>query len=103
MGLAVAQREREIGIRMALGARAKDVLRLLVLDSMKPVLWGVAAGGTGAFFLSRILESLLFRIDPRDPATFAGVALVLALTALFAALLPTMKAIRVDPAKTLQD
>jgi putative ABC transport system permease protein len=103
MGLAVAQREREIGIRMALGARERDVLRMLVLESMKPVLWGVAAGGTGAFFLSQVLESLLFRIEPRDPATFAGVALVLALTALLAALVPTLKATRVDPAKTLQD
>jgi ABC-type antimicrobial peptide transport system permease subunit len=103
MGLAVAQRGREIGIRMALGAREKDVLRLLILESMKPVLWGVAAGGTGAFFLSRLLESLLFRIEPRDPATFAGVAFVLALTALLAALVPTLRATRVDPVRTLQD
>jgi putative ABC transport system permease protein len=103
MGLAVAQREREIGIRMALGARAMDVFRMLVLESMKPVLCGVVAGGTGAFFLSQVLRSLLFRIDPRDPSTFAGVALVLALTALLAALVPTMRAMRVDPAKSLQD
>jgi putative ABC transport system permease protein len=102
MGLAVAQREREIGIRMALGARMKDVVRMLVFESMRPVLWGLAAGGVGAFFLSRALQSLLFRIGPWDPATFAGVSAILAGAALAAALIPTIRAARVDPVNTLR-
>jgi putative ABC transport system permease protein len=102
MGLAVAQREREIGIRMALGARVKDVVRLLVLESMRPVLWGLAAGAVGAFFVSRALRSLLFRIDPSDPATFASVSAILGAAALAAALIPTLRAARVDPVRTLR-
>jgi hypothetical protein len=102
VGLSVAEREREIGIRMAFGARVKDVLRLLVLESMRPVLWGIAAGGIGAFFLSRGLRSLLFRIEPTDPVTFASVAAILAATALAAAFLPTLRAARVDPVRALR-
>ncbi len=102
MGLSVAQREREIGIRMALGARVKDVVRMLVLESMRPVLWGLAAGVVGAFFLSQALRSLLFRIEPSDPATFASVTAILGATALAAALIPTVRAARVDPVKTLR-
>jgi ABC-type antimicrobial peptide transport system permease subunit len=102
MGLAVAQREREIGIRMALGAKVKDVVRMLVVESMKPVLWGIAAGGIGAFFLSRALRSLLFRIDPSDPATFATVSAILGLAALAAALIPTLRTARVDPVRSLR-
>jgi putative ABC transport system permease protein len=102
MGLSVAQREREIGIRMALGAKVNDVVRMLVAESMRPVLWGLAAGGAGAFFLSQALRSLLFRIAPSDPATFGVVTLVLGGTALAAAVLPTLRAARVDPVKTLR-
>jgi putative ABC transport system permease protein len=102
VGLTIAQREREIGIRMALGARVKDVVRMLVLESMRPVLWGLAAGGAGAFFLSKALRSLLFRIEPSDPATFLGVTAILGATALAAALLPTLRAARVDPVRTLR-
>jgi putative ABC transport system permease protein len=102
MGLSIAQREREIGIRMALGAGAKDVVRMLVIESMSPVLWGLAIGGVGAFFLSRALRSLLFRIEPWDPATFAGVIAILGATALAAALVPTLRAAQVDPVTTLR-
>ncbi len=102
MGLSVAQREREIGIRMALGAKVKDVVRMLVAESMRPVLWGLAAGGVGALFLSQALRSLLFRIGPTDPVTFVIVTAILGATALAAALLPTLRASRVDPVKTLR-
>ncbi len=102
MGLSVAQREREIGIRMALGARVKDVVEMLVLESIGPVLWGLAAGGVGAFALSQALRGLLFRIEPSDPATFASVTAILGATALVAALIPTLRAARVDPVRTLR-
>lgn len=102
MGLSVAQREREIGIRMALGARAKDVVEMLVLESMRPVLWGLVAGGVGAVVLSQALRSLLFGIEPWDPATFASVTAILAAAALAAALIPTLRAARVDPVRTLR-
>jgi putative ABC transport system permease protein len=102
MKLSVAQREREIGIRMALGAKVNDVMRMLVAESMRPVLWGLAAGAVGAFFLSQALRSLLFRIAPSDPATFAVVILILGASALAAAVLPTLRAARVDPVKILR-
>jgi ABC-type antimicrobial peptide transport system permease subunit len=102
MKLSVAQREREIGIRMALGAKVNDVVRMLVAESMSPVLWGLAAGGVGAFFLSQALRSLLFRIAPSDPVTFGVVTLILGATALAAAVLATLRATRVDPVKTLR-
>jgi hypothetical protein len=97
MGLTVAQREREIGIRMALGARVKDVVRMLVLESMRPVVWGLAAGAVGATFLTQALRSLLFRIEPSDPATFVGVTTILGVTAFAAALIPTLRAARSRP------
>ncbi len=102
MGLSVAQREREIGIRMALGAKVNDVVRMLVVESMKPVLWGLLAGAVGAFFLSQALRSLLFRIGPSDPATFVIVTVILGASALAAAVIPTLRATRVDPVKTLR-
>jgi putative ABC transport system permease protein len=102
VGLAVAQREREIGIRMALGARVNEIVRMLVLESMRPVLWGLAAGGVGAIFVTQALRSLLFRIEPSDPATFASVTAILGATALAAALIPTLRAARVDPVRTLR-
>ncbi len=102
MGLSVAQREREIGIRMALGAKVNDVVRMLVVESMTPVLWGLLAGAVGAVFLSQALRSLLFRIGPSDPATFVIVTVILGASALAAAVIPTLRATRVDPVKTLR-
>lgn len=102
MVLAVAQREREIGIRMALGARLKDVVGMLVVESMTPVVWGLAAGAVGAFVLSRALRSLLFRIEPTDPTTFASVTAILGAAALASAVIPTLRAARVDPVRTLR-
>ena len=87
---------------MALGARVKDVVRMLVLESMRPVVWGLAAGAVGATFLTQALRSLLFRIEPSDPATFVGVTTILGVTALAAALIPTLRAARVDPVRTLR-
>lgn len=98
----VAERTREIGVRMALGASRGGIVSLVVRQAMAMVAAGVLIGGAGALFASRALQTLLFGITPRDPATYAGVvALVLAAAAL-ASWLPAWRAARVDPAVTLR-
>jgi predicted lysophospholipase L1 biosynthesis ABC-type transport system permease subunit len=93
----VAQRHREIGIRMALGARPGSVLRLVLRQGVKLALFGVLAGGMAAFGLGRLLESLLFGLSASDPVTYLGIATLLVGTALAASLLPARRAARIDP------
>ena len=102
MGLAISQRTAEIGIRMALGARGLDVVRMLVSQSMKPVLWGLAWGLGGAVLVARWLESLLYNVTATDPATYLTVAVLLAATALAAAFVPTLSATKIDPVEALR-
>ena len=98
----VAQRSPEIGLRMALGARPYDVLRLILASGGRLAVAGIAAGIVGAFALTRLMSSLLYGISATDPTTFAGVALLFMLIALSACYVPARRASRVDPAIALR-
>jgi predicted permease len=99
----VSRRTREIGLRMALGARAGDVLSLLIRQAMRPVAIGAAIGVILCAAVSRILAGLLFGVSPHDAVTFTVVPVLLAGIALLAAWLPARKALEVDPAVTLRE
>jgi putative ABC transport system permease protein len=102
LAFSVGQRAREFGIRVALGARSHDVLRLVLGGALKMTGAGVAIGLAAAAMLTRLLGTLLFAVQPLDPVTFAGTAAVLVVSALAACALPAWRAIRVDPAVTLR-
>jgi putative ABC transport system permease protein len=95
-------RTREIGIRMALGADARRVLRLVLREAMVPATAGVLGGMFGAVATSRYLSSLLYAVKPTDPATYIGASLILEAVAIVASLVPARRAIRLDLAKTLR-
>jgi putative ABC transport system permease protein len=99
----VSRRTREVGIRMALGARAADVLGLVLRQGMAPVLVGLAAGLVASLALGRLSSGLLFGVPPHDPATLAVAAAVLTTAALLACALPARRAARIDPAQALRD
>jgi macrolide transport system ATP-binding/permease protein len=97
MSYAVAARTREIGVRMALGAERRDVLRLIVGQGLVLTLFGTGVGLALAFAMTRVLQKFLFGVGATDPLTFFGVALLLTLVALLACWLPARRATRVDP------
>jgi ABC-type antimicrobial peptide transport system permease subunit len=97
----VLQRTHEIGVRMALGATTRDVVRLVMGHSARLTVLGLTTGALGAIAVTRVLTSLLFEIEARDPLTFVAGAGVLATVALAAALLPAHRATRVHPVQSL--
>jgi putative ABC transport system permease protein len=97
MSYSVSQYTHEIGIRMALGARASDVLQLIVRQGMALVLIGLAVGAAGALALTRVMRSLLFDVKPWDPLTLTSVSALLAAVAFAASYIPARRATRVDP------
>jgi predicted permease len=102
MAYAVNQRTHEIGIRTALGAQRSDVLLLVMRDGAKIALFGIASGIVGALAVTRLMASLLFEVKPTDPATFAGVAILLAFVVLAACYIPARRATKVDPMVALR-
>jgi len=102
MAYLVNQGIREIGIRMALGATQRNILSLVVWQGMALALSGVTLGLVAAFLLTRLIRSLLFGVQATDPFTFAGIALLLVMIALFASYIPAQRAARIDPLMSLR-
>jgi putative ABC transport system permease protein len=99
---AMAQRTKEIGIRMALGAGRRDFLRLVVSQTFGPTLWGIGVGAIGAFAATRIVSARLYGVTTLDPASFVGAVLVLTCAAFAASYLPARRATRIDPLAALR-
>jgi putative ABC transport system permease protein len=103
LSYSVRQRVPEIGVRLALGARMTDVLRMVVLEGMKPTLLGVGIGLAAALAMGRLVASLIFQVKPTDPTTFLAVAALLALIALLACVIPAYRASKVNPVVALRN
>jgi putative ABC transport system permease protein len=103
LSFAVRRRVREIGIRVALGAETKDILRLIINEGMKAAIIGVLIGIGGALVLGRVLASLIYGISATDPATFAAVAALLSLVALLASAIPAYRAAKIEPTRALRE
>jgi putative ABC transport system permease protein len=102
MATAVSQRTHEIGVRMALGARSRDIMRLVTRQGLKLTLAGLALGTAGAFALTRVMEPLLYGVTATDPLTFILISLALAVAAMLACWIPARRAMRVDPMVALR-
>jgi putative ABC transport system permease protein len=102
LSYSVSQRMHEMGLRMALGANARDLMRLVVGQGLRVALAGVAAGVLASFAATRLLAGMLFGVSPLDPLTFVCVAAVLVAAALLASFIPARRATRVDPMVALR-
>jgi putative ABC transport system permease protein len=98
----VTRRTHEIGVRVAMGARRDDIMRMMMAQGLRIVLLGIAGGLAGALALSRTLASFLFRTAPTDPLTFVAVSLLLLAVALMAVYIPARRATKVDPMVALR-
>src|SRR5262245_48843271 len=99
---AVTQRTREIGIRMALGARTPTVIHLVVRQGVRTAIIGVILGGLAALVVTQLLANLLYGVAPRDPVVLTAVVVTLVTVAIIASLIPAARATRVDPVATLR-
>jgi putative ABC transport system permease protein len=102
VSFATARRTRELGVRMALGARGSDVQRLVVGETLRTVGVGILVGIGGAVAGARVLEALVYGVGTRDPLTYVVVPLVVVSVAVLASLIPARRAARVDPARVLR-
>jgi putative ABC transport system permease protein len=102
MSYSVSQSTRELGVRMALGATVRDLLRLVILRGLRLTIAGVAIGLTAALLLTRLMGNLLYKISPRDPIAFGVALIILLAVALLACFLPARRATRVDPVQALR-
>lgn len=103
LSYSVKRRVSEIGVRMALGARLSDVLRMVVIEGMKPTLLGLVIGVVAALAFGRVMSSLIYQIAPSDPLTFAAVAVLLMVVGFLATVVPAYRATRVNPMVALRD
>jgi ABC-type antimicrobial peptide transport system permease subunit len=102
VSFSAVQRTREIGIRMALGGTARDVLGLILRQGIRMVILGLAVGVLAALGITRVMTGILIGVSPNDPVTFVAVALLLAAIALAACWIPARRATRVDPGVALR-
>jgi predicted permease len=102
MAYAVTRRTQEIGVRVAMGASAGNIMRLVLSQGVRQLAIGLVIGLAGAFGIARVLKGILFQVSPTDPATFAAVAILLLAVGLFACLLPARAAMKVDPLVALR-
>jgi putative ABC transport system permease protein len=103
MSYSVSQGTRELGLRMALGASMRDLLRLVLSHGLRLTIAGIVIGAVAALLLTRLMGNLLYKVNPRDPIAFGAALIVLIAVALIACFLPARRATRIDPVQALRE